>query len=88
MGRRRTRLWDDERTELLDQSELWVQKGKGGKNYFRAWLVEPDVDTCPLCGGDVIKVQDLFSKTYNDMISDGGQKRVISLEYRFYKWRA
>lgn len=87
MGRRRTRLWDDERTELLDQSELWVQKGKGGKNYFRAWLVEPDVETCPICGGDVIKVQDLFSKNYNDMISEGGQKRVISLEYRFYKWR-
>lgn len=87
MGRRRTRLWDDKRTELLDQSELWVQKGKGGQNYFRAWLVEPDVETCPICGGDVIKVQDLLSKTYNDMISDGGQKRVISLEYRFYKWR-
>lgn len=87
MGRHRTRPWDADRTALLDQSELWVQKGKGGKNYFRAWLVEPDVETCPLCGGDVIKVQDLFSKTYNDMISDGGHKRVISLEYRFYKWR-
>lgn len=87
MGRRRTRLWDDDRTELLGQSELWVQKGKGGQNYFRAWLVEPDAETCPICGGDVIKVQDLFSKTYNDIISDGSQKRVISLEYRFYKWR-
>jgi len=87
MGRRRMRLWDDDRTELLNQPELWVEKGKGGRNYLRAWLVESDVETCPLCGGDVIKVQDLFSKTYNDMISDGDQKRVISLEYRFYKWR-
>lgn len=80
-------MWDDNRTELLNQPELWVEKGKGGRNYFRAWLVESDVEECPLCGGGVIKVQDLFSKTYNDIISDDGQKRVISLEYRFYKWR-
>ena len=86
MGRHRTRPWDPDRTALLDQPELWVQKN-GGQNYFRAWLVEQDVDSCPLCDSKVIKVQDLFSKTYTDLISDGGQKRVISLEYRFYKWR-
>lgn len=87
MARRSKRLWDDDRTELLDHAELWVEKGKGGRNYFRAWLVESDVDTCPLCGSNVIKVQDLFSKTFNDLICDNGQKRVITLEYRFYKWR-
>lgn len=87
MGRRAKRQWDDDRTELLNQPELWVQKGKGGQHYFRAWLVESDVESCPLCGSDVIKVQDLFSKTYTDLVSDGNQKRVISLEYRFYKWR-
>ena len=87
MGRHKTRPWDPDRTALLDQSELWVEKGKGGQNYFRAWLVESDVEVCPLCGSDVIKVQDLFSKTYNDIITDGEKKRVISLEYRFYKWR-
>lgn len=87
MSRRAKRLWDDERTELLNQSELWVEKGKGGRNYYKAWLLESDVEECPLCGGSVIKVQDLFSKTYNDLISEGSQKRVITLEYNFYKWR-
>ena len=87
MGRHKTRPWDADRTALLDQSELWVQKGKGGQNYVRAWLVEQDVESCPLCNGKVIKVQDLFSKTYTDLIADGAQKRVISLEYGFYKWR-
>ena len=86
MGRRTKRQWDDDRTDLLDQPELWVEKAKSGKNYFRAWLVESEVESCPLCGSDVIKVQDLFSKTYADLVSDGIQKRVISLEYRFYKW--
>lgn len=87
VSRRRKRLWDDNRTELLGQSELLVEKGKGGQNYFRAWLIESDVDACPLCGGSVIKVQDLFSKTYYDLVCENDRKRVISLEYRFYKWR-
>ena len=54
MSRRAKRLWDDERTELLNQSELWVEKGKGGRNYYKAWLLESDVEACPLCGGSVI----------------------------------
>ena len=87
MSRRAKRLWDDERTELLNQSELWVEKGKGGRNYYKAWLLESDVEACPLCGDSVIKVQDLFSKTYNDLIYEGKQTRVITLEYNFYKWR-
>ena len=85
--KRSKRLWDDDRTELLDQAELWVEKGKGGRNYYIAWLIDSDVDTCPLCGSSVIKVHDLFSKTYIDLIYMDGQKRVISLEYKFYKWR-
>ena len=32
-------------------------------------------------------MQDLFSKTYKDIISENGKKRVISLEYGFHKWR-
>ena len=87
VSRRRSRLWDDDRTELLNLSELLVEKGTGGRNYFRVWLIESDVDACPLCGSNIIKVHDLFSKTYNDLICEGGQKRIISLEYKFYKWR-
>lgn len=87
MGRHNKRLWDDDRTELLNQPELLVEKGKGGRNYFRAWHVESDVEARPLCGSNVIKVQGLFHKNCNNLICDNEQKRIISLEYNYYKWR-
>lgn len=68
MAKRIVRRWDEERTELLDQSELFVQKGKGSEYYYYAWLQEPEVETCPLCSGKAIKMQDLFSKTYQELI--------------------
>ena len=87
MGKRIRRRWDEERTDLLGQPELSVERGKGGPDYFYGWNLDPDVDACPLCGGKVIKMQDLFSKTYKDIINVNGKKRVISLEYGFHKWR-
>lgn len=87
MGKRIRRRWDLDRAELLGQPELSVERGKGGPDYFYGWNLDPDVDACPLCGGKVIKMQDLFSKTYKDIINEEGKKRVISLEYGFHKWR-
>ena len=87
MGKRIQRHWDEERTDLLGQPELFVERSKGGPDYFYGWNSDPDVETCPLCGGHVIKMQDLFSKTYRDIINENGKKRVISLEYGFHKWR-
>lgn len=87
MGRRIRRRWDLDRAELLGQPELSVERGKGGPDYFYGWNLDPDVDACPLCGGKVIKIQDLFSKTYKDIITENGKKRVVSLEYGFHKWR-
>lgn len=87
MGRRIRRRWDLDRAELLGQPELSVERGKGGPDYFYGWNMDSEVDACPLCGGKVIKMQDLFSKTYKDIIDDNGKKRVVSLEYGFHKWR-
>lgn len=87
MGKRIRRRWDLDRAELLGQPELSVERGKGGPDYFYGWNLDPDVDACPLCGGKVMKMQDLFSKTYKDIIDDNGKKRVVSLEYGFHKWR-
>ena len=87
MGKRIRRRWDLDRAELLGQPELSVERGKGGPDYFYGWNLDPDVDACPLCGGKVIKMQDLFSKTYKDIINDNGKKRVVTLEYGFHKWR-
>lgn len=87
MARQNVRLWDEDRTALLGQAELLVEKGKGGKNYFCAWLHDLEVDRCPFCGGDVIKVQDLFSRSYSELLVDGNLETAITLEYDFYKFR-
>lgn len=87
MARRSIRYWDEERTELLGQPELFVQRKRGSNHYFYAWLQEPEVEKCPLCAGNVIKIQDLFSKTYRELICEGGKNRVILLEYEFHKYR-
>lgn len=87
MGKRIRRRWDLDRAELLGQPELSVERGKGGPDYFYGWNLDPDVESCPLCGCKVIKMQDLFSKTYKDIINDNGKKRVVTLEYGFHKWR-
>ena len=87
MPRRINRAWDPERTEQLALDELYVRKGKGDENHFFAWLQEPEVEECPLCGGNALKVQDLFTKTYRDRICFGGRERAITLVYEFYKYR-
>jgi len=87
MAKRIFREWDEERTALLGQDKLFVQNGKGDVNYYCAWLKEPEVERCPICGGEVIRIQDLFSKTYQELICEGERKRVIQLQYNFYKWR-
>ena len=87
MARRIVRRWDEERTELLGQNELFVQEGKGGEYYYYAWLQEPEVETCPLCSGKAIKMQDLFSKTYQELIHKGDGSAVVTLEYGFHKFR-
>ena len=78
---------DEERTELLGHDELFVQKGKGSDTYYNAWLHDSEIECCPRCGSDAVKTQDLFSKTYLDLVSDGQRKKVIQLEYEFYKYR-
>ena len=87
MARRVARRWDEERTKLLGQNELFVQEGKGGERYFYAWLQEPEVESCPLCSGKAIKMQDLFSKTYQELIHKGDDSVVVTLEYGFHKFR-
>ena len=87
MARRVARRWDEERTKLLGQNELFVQEGKGGERYFYAWLQEPEVESCPLCSGKAIKMQDLFSKTYQELIHKGDDSAVVTLEYGFHKFR-
>lgn len=87
MAKRIVRRWDEERTELLDQSELFVQEGRGGEYYYYAWLQEPEVETCPLCSCKAIKMQDLFSKTYQELIRRGDKFTVVTLEYGFHKFR-
>lgn len=87
MARRIVRKWDEKRTSRLGQAELFVERGKGGENYYCAWLQEPEIDECPLCSGDVIKVQDLFSKSYRELLVDENSESVVTLEYDFYKFR-
>ena len=87
MAKRIFRREDEGRTELLGQDELFVQKGKGSDTYYNAWLHDSEIESCPRCGSDAIKTQDLFSKTYLDLVSDGQKKKVIQLEYEFYKYR-
>lgn len=87
MPKRTERLPDDDRTELLGYDELFVEKNRGGRNHYFAWMHDPDVDCCPQCGCPLIKNQNLFSKQYFDIITDRGHRRVISLTYGFYKYR-
>lgn len=87
MAKRKQRQWDDERSELLDQPELLVESGRGSPGYLYVWNVDPYVECCPLCGSSVIKMQDLFTKTYMDLVIEEGQRRVINIEYNFYKFR-
>ena len=87
MPKRVYRNIDEERTDLLDQAELFVQKNRGNDQYYVAWNQDPEVDVCPRCGSEVIKIQDLFSKKYFDIIKVETREKVISVEYEFYKWR-
>ncbi len=87
MARRIMRQWDSERTDMLGQNELFVQKGKGSKNYLYAWHQEPEVESCPLCAGEALKMQDMFSKTYRELIHEDGRTSVVMLEYGFPKYR-
>lgn len=87
MARHKIRHWDEERTALLGQPELFVQKKRGSNHYLYAWLQEPEVDTCPICACKVFKIQDLFSKTYRELIYEAGKPVAVSLEYEFHKFR-
>lgn len=87
MARQSTRNWDLDRTALLDLDELFVIKGQGDNSNYFGWLQEQEVDCCPICGGGALKVQDLFPKTYYDIIDDHGNKRIITLIFQFYKYR-
>lgn len=87
MAKRTIRREDEGRTELLGQDELFVEKGEGSDSYYSAWLHDPEIERCPRCGNDALKTQDLFSKTYWDLVSVGEKKKAIRLEYKFYKYR-
>lgn len=82
MAKRIFRREDEGRTELLGQAELFVQKGKGSDTYYNAWLHDPEIEYCPRCRSDAVKTQDLFSKTYMDLVSDGEKKKVMHHYWR------
>ena len=87
MPRRVKREWDEDRTALLGQQELFVQKNCGTDQYFVVWNQEPEVDCCPRCKGIAIKTQDLFSKTYLDLLQSEVDTQPVTLQYEFYKYR-
>lgn len=87
MARRVNRQFDEYRTSLLGQKELFVLKGQGDNNNYFAWLQDQEIDRCPFCGSEDIKVQDLFPKTYIDVVEENNQKKPISLFFQFYKYR-
>ncbi len=87
MAKHALRQEDEGRTGLLGQDELFVQKGEGNDIYYTAWLHDPEIECCPHCGSDAVKTQGLFSKTYFDLVSEGKKKKVIQLDYEFYKYR-
>ncbi len=87
MVKRSIRKWDEERTDLLALDELYVVKGQGDRNNYFVLLQDPEVNRCPICGCESIKVHDLFPKTYSDIIDDRGNKRIITLFFQFYKYR-
>ena len=87
MAKRIIRRWDEERTALLDQDELFVIKGQGDSSNYFVWLQDQEIEQCPFCGNDSLRVQDLFPKSYLDIIEENGQKRVVSLIFQFYKYR-
>lgn len=87
MAKRPRRRLNTDRTELLGLDELFVLNGRGDRNNFFTWQHEHELNRCPLCGGNVIKIQDHFTKTYYDYIVDSGHPRVIRLTYEFFKYR-
>lgn len=87
MAKHSLRREDEERTALLGQDELFVEKGEGSDSYYNAWLHDPEIEHCPWCGNNAVKTQDLFSKTYWDLVSVEEKKKAIQLEYKFYKYR-
>lgn len=87
MGKRIIHREDENRTRTLNQAELYVEQGKGDHRHYFVRLQDPEIDGCPICSSDAIKVQDLFSRTYSDLIIDGTSESVISLIYNFYKYR-
>lgn len=87
MATKPKRVPDDKRTALLRLDELFVVRGKGDQNNFFAWSHDPDVERCPLCGGTALKIQNLFTKTYTDLLDEDGRPRLIKLTYEFYKFR-
>ena len=87
MAKRPRRRLDTDRTELLGLDELFVLNGRGDRNNFFAWQHEHELNRCPLCGGNIIKIQDHFSKTYYDYIVDSGHPRIIRLTHEFFKYR-
>lgn len=87
MPKRRARLWDESRTKLLAHPELFVQEGKGNDRHYQVWLQEAEVEYCPVCRGKVIKVQNLYSKTFIDCIRVDDSLHAIFMDYNFYKYR-
>lgn len=80
MGKRIIHREDEHRTAILNQAELYVEHAKGDCRHFFARLQDPEIERCPSCSGDVVKVQDLFSRTYSDLIMNGTSESVISLK--------
>lgn len=87
MAKRRILLWDDRRTELLNQPELLVQEKTGNDHHYQVWLANAEVKDCPFCHSKVIKLQDLFSKTYIDFIVTDHGTQPIYTHYNFHKYR-
>ena len=87
MAKRSKRCQDDSRTDLLCQNGIYVQKGLGDDDHFYAWTKDEKEVRCPRCGGKAIKIQDLFSKTYLDIIKEADRSRIVTVIYEFHKYR-
>lgn len=86
MARHRNHI-DYERTQLLGLGELQVLACQSSDERYVVENVMLSPDTCPRCGSEERKEQNSFSKEYLDFLPHSGAGKIITLEYRFKKYR-
>ncbi len=78
---------DTERTEHLNQPELWVLRGLGDRNTFYTVNRRSAVYSCPFCGDGELKNQGTKHRRLLDIIRRDDDAAVIGLDYRFISWK-